>query len=85
MPIVLKNIEIQDAEKANGRLLVANYTLHAQIPGGVANFEQENPSLTMNDLARSPQAIAPAQTSNNKNSKRPSSPTVSRPQKPGPP
>ena len=51
MPLISQSIASQEAEKKKGTLIVSNYVLHAEIPGGVANFQQNNSVTTLRVLA----------------------------------
>lgn len=50
LPIILQNIELQDAEKAGGRLLISNFTLHNQLPAGMAQFRNQNQDIALRIL-----------------------------------
>jgi len=45
MDEILKNIAIQDAEKADGRLLISNFTLHNKFPTGIAQFRNQSADI----------------------------------------
>ncbi len=51
LDIILEMIALQNADKVDGKLLVSNYTLHDQIPGGVANFRSTVQNITLRNLA----------------------------------
>ena len=51
MPLIRSSIASQDAAKKKGTLIISNYVLHAEIPGGVANFQQDNSVTTLRTLA----------------------------------
>ena len=51
LPLIVQSIASQEEAKKKGTLLVSNYVLHAEIPGGVANFQQNNSVTTLRVLA----------------------------------
>jgi len=51
MPLITQSIASQEAEKKKGTLVISNYVLHSEIPGGVANFQQNNSVTTLRVLA----------------------------------
>jgi len=66
MPLINENILDQAAAKRNGNLIISNYVLHAEIPGGIANFQQNNNATTLRSFvipaATPPPAPKPAVT-----------------------
>lgn len=59
LPLIDENIANQEEAKKNGSLIISNYVLHAEIPGGVGNFQQNNSVTTLRTLALPPQAPKP--------------------------
>ncbi len=60
MDLITENIERQAVEKRNGSLVISNYVLHAEIPGGIANFQQDNNANTLRTLVLPPPTPPPA-------------------------
>jgi len=54
LAIIQEMIALQNADKVAGKLLISNYTLHDQIPGGVANFRSTVQNVTLRNLANPP-------------------------------
>ena len=59
MALIEENIQRQGEEKKDGKLVLSNYVLHAEIPGGVSNFQDQNNATTLRTLARPPAAPPP--------------------------
>ncbi len=60
MDLITENIDRQAAEKKDGSLVISNYVLHAEIPGGIANFQQDNNANTLRTLVIPPPTPPPA-------------------------
>lgn len=60
MPLITANIVRQEGAKRAGTLIISNYVLQAQIPGGVANFQQNNSATTLMSLVVPAPTPAPA-------------------------
>lgn len=60
MPLIEQSIQNQTTEKKDGTLVISNYVLHAEIPGGVANFQQNNNASTLRTLVLPPPTPPPA-------------------------
>lgn len=63
MPIIRHQMELQDAKKEKGTLILANYALQGQLPGSMENFQQENKNLLLNSLARPVRVSTPVHSS----------------------
>jgi hypothetical protein len=42
LDLIMENLALQDADKANGSLLISNFTLHSKMPSGVQVFTSQN-------------------------------------------
>ncbi len=59
MDIISEMIALQDAEKVSGKLLVNNFTLHNQTPGGIDNFRSTYHNIMLRNLVKTtPQVSA---------------------------
>ncbi len=66
LDIILEMIALQNADKVSGKLLISNYTLHDQTPGGVGNFRSTVQNITLRNLANpppKPPVVPPPRTS----------------------
>jgi hypothetical protein len=54
LALIDQSINRQNKEKKNGKLVISNYVLHAEIPGGIANFQDNNGASTLRTLVLPP-------------------------------
>ncbi len=51
LDIILEMIALQNADKVDGKLLISNYTLHDQTPGGIGDFRSSFQNISLRNLA----------------------------------
>lgn len=54
LEIILEMIALQNADKVDGKLLLSNFTLHNQTPGGLGNIRNTIQNINLRNLANPP-------------------------------
>jgi hypothetical protein len=54
--LILQNINLQNADKTSGRLIISNFTLHQKYPGGLQQFRQQTQNTAIRVIAKPPPA-----------------------------